>query len=84
MVSDPPANAIAAGSMIDVDRTWDWLSGMAVKFMGVYYRYIFPRLCEWAMRDPRFDFPVVRFLRTRRDILEIGLGTGLNRSLWFA
>jgi ubiquinone/menaquinone biosynthesis C-methylase UbiE len=47
--------------------------------MGLYSRLIFPRLCDWSMRTPLIE-------RLRRDvlsavdgeILEIGLGTGLN------
>ncbi len=47
--------------------------------MGIYSRLIFPRLCDWAMRNPRMA-------RLRREalsevdgeILEIGFGTGLN------
>ena len=47
--------------------------------MGLYSRHIFPRLCDWSMRNPRMD-------RLRREtlaevegeILEIGFGTGLN------
>ncbi len=47
--------------------------------MGIYSRFIFPRLCDWAMRTPRIE-------RLRREalsevdgeILEIGFGTGLN------
>ena len=47
--------------------------------MGLYSRLIFPRLCDWAMRNPRIE-------RLRREtlsdvdgeILEIGFGTGLN------
>ena len=47
--------------------------------MGIYSRLIFPRLCDWSMRNPRMA-------RLRRevlteadgDILEIGFGTGLN------
>ena len=47
--------------------------------MGIYSRLIFPRFCDWAMRNPRMA-------RLRREvlsevdgeILEIGFGTGLN------
>ena len=47
--------------------------------MGFYSRHIFPRLCDWSMRNPRMA-------RLRREvlsevdgeILEIGFGTGLN------
>jgi ubiquinone/menaquinone biosynthesis C-methylase UbiE len=47
--------------------------------MSFYSRFIFPRLCDWTMRNPRMA-------RLRREvlseadgeILEIGFGTGLN------
>jgi ubiquinone/menaquinone biosynthesis C-methylase UbiE len=47
--------------------------------MGIYSCHIFPRLCDWSMRNPRMQ-------RLRREtlaqvhgkILEIGFGTGLN------
>ena len=47
--------------------------------LGLYARHIFPRLCDWSMRNPRIE-------RLRSDtlseasgeILEIGFGTGLN------
>ena len=47
--------------------------------MGLYSRHVFPRLCDWSMRNPRMA-------RLRREvlsevdgeILEIGFGTGLN------
>ena len=47
--------------------------------MGLYSRHVFPRLCDWTMRNPRMA-------RLRREalsevdgeILEIGFGTGLN------
>ena len=47
--------------------------------MSLYSRLIFPRLCDWTMRNPRME-------RLRREvlaeangeILEIGFGTGLN------
>jgi len=47
--------------------------------MGLYARHIFPRLCDWSMRNPRID-RLRRETLTRVDgeILEIGFGTGLN------
>lgn len=47
--------------------------------MGFYSRIIFPRLCDWVMRQPRLS-------RLRRElllgvggeVLEIGFGSGLN------
>jgi SAM-dependent methyltransferase len=47
--------------------------------MGLYSRHIFPRLCDWAMRDGRFG-ALRRSLLAQADgeILEIGFGTGLN------
>jgi SAM-dependent methyltransferase len=47
--------------------------------MGFYSRVIFPRICEWALRDPR-----IAALRTEAlagvagEVLEIGFGSGLN------
>jgi SAM-dependent methyltransferase len=47
--------------------------------MGFYARHVFPRLCDWAMRDPRFG-SLRREVLAQADgeILEIGFGTGLN------
>ena len=47
--------------------------------MGLYSRLIFPRLCDWSMRNPRMA-RLRRELLTDADgdILEIGFGTGLN------
>jgi ubiquinone/menaquinone biosynthesis C-methylase UbiE len=47
--------------------------------MGLYNRHIFPRLCDRAMRDPRFG-SLRREVLAHADgeILEIGFGTGLN------
>jgi ubiquinone/menaquinone biosynthesis C-methylase UbiE len=47
--------------------------------MSLYSRHIFPRICDWVMRDPRFG-PLRRdvLAGTAGDILEIGFGTGLN------
>jgi len=47
--------------------------------MGLYSRYVFPRLCDWSMRDPRFGSLRREVLaQADGDILEIGFGTGLN------
>ncbi len=52
---------------------------MVVSFMGIYSRYVFPRLCDWAMREPRFGSLRREVLvQADGDILEIGFGTGLN------
>jgi len=45
---------------------------MVVSIMGLYSRLIFPRLCDWSMRNPR----IARFRRevlaeARGEILEI-------------
>ena len=47
--------------------------------MGLYSQHIFPRLCDRAMRDARFE--VLRrslLAQAVGNILEIGFGTGLN------
>jgi ubiquinone/menaquinone biosynthesis C-methylase UbiE len=47
--------------------------------MGLYSRHIFPRLCDWAMNDPRMA--VLRkeaLAEVAGEVLEIGFGTGLN------
>jgi SAM-dependent methyltransferase len=49
--------------------------------MGFYSRVIFPRICEWAMSDPRMA--VLRgeaLAGVSGEILEIGFGSGLNLS----
>jgi SAM-dependent methyltransferase len=47
--------------------------------MGIYARFIFPRLCDWAMRNPRMaDLRRAALSEVDGDILEIGFGTGLN------
>ncbi len=47
--------------------------------MGVYSRYIFPRLCDWTMRNPRMALLRRQILsEANGEILEIGFGTGLN------
>jgi ubiquinone/menaquinone biosynthesis C-methylase UbiE len=47
--------------------------------MGVYSRYVFPRLCDWSMRNPRMaDLRREVLSEADGDILEIGFGTGLN------
>lgn len=47
--------------------------------MGLYGRYIFPRLMEWVMAGE--DFARLRtalLAEAHGDVLELGLGTGLN------
>ncbi len=47
--------------------------------MGFYARYLFPRLCDWAMRNPRMaDLRMEALSEVDGEILEIGFGTGLN------
>jgi SAM-dependent methyltransferase len=47
--------------------------------MGFYSRRIFPRICDWAMSDPRMAVLRAETLAgVDGEILEIGFGTGLN------
>ncbi len=47
--------------------------------MGIHSRFIFPRLCDWAMRNPRMaDLRREAISEVDGEILEIGFGTGLN------
>jgi ubiquinone/menaquinone biosynthesis C-methylase UbiE len=47
--------------------------------MGLYSRHIFPRLCDWAMNDPRMAVLRKEALAgVGGEVLEIGFGTGLN------
>ena len=47
--------------------------------MGLYSRFIFPRLCDWSMRNPRMSRLRSEVLTAADgDVLEIGIGTGLN------
>ena len=47
--------------------------------MGIYSRLIFPRLCDWTMRNPRMaDLRRQALSEVDGEILEIGFGTGLN------
>ncbi len=47
--------------------------------MGFYSRVVFPRLCEWVMRDPKMAALRGEALaQVRGEVLEIGFGTGLN------
>ena len=47
--------------------------------MGIYSRLIFPRLCDWAMRNPRMvRLRMEALSEADGEILEIGFGTGLN------
>ena len=47
--------------------------------MGLYSRYIFPRLCDWSMQNPQIARLRSEVLaQVEGEILEIGFGTGLN------
>ena len=47
--------------------------------MGIYSRHVFPRLCDWSMRNPRIDrLRSETLAQVEGEILEIGFGTGLN------
>jgi ubiquinone/menaquinone biosynthesis C-methylase UbiE len=47
--------------------------------MGLYARLIFPRICDWAMRNPIMNGYRDHLLaNVSGEILEIGFGTGLN------
>lgn len=47
--------------------------------MDIYSRLIFPRLCDWSMRNPRMARLRSEVLsEVDGEILEIGFGTGLN------
>jgi len=47
--------------------------------MGVYSKYIFPHLLEWALGNPQLGKYRRRALETAQGkVLEIGFGTGLN------
>ena len=47
--------------------------------MGLYSRLIFPRLCDWTMRNPRMaELRRKALSEVNGEILEIGFGTGLN------
>jgi ubiquinone/menaquinone biosynthesis C-methylase UbiE len=47
--------------------------------MGLYARHVFPRLCDWTMRNPRIErLRKVTLSGASGEILEIGFGTGLN------
>jgi ubiquinone/menaquinone biosynthesis C-methylase UbiE len=47
--------------------------------MGIYSRYIFPRMMDMGMSDAPFTAYRQRLLRdVRGNVLEIGIGTGLN------
>ena len=45
--------------------------------MGLYSRLIFPRLCDWAMRNPRMvRLRMEALSEANGEILEIGFGQG--------
>ena len=47
--------------------------------MGLYGRYIFPRLMEWIMAGEEFSrLRAVCLAEAHGDVLELGIGTGLN------
>jgi ubiquinone/menaquinone biosynthesis C-methylase UbiE len=47
--------------------------------MGLYSRYIFPRLMHWSMSNPQLaEERRAALSEVRGDVLEIGFGTGLN------
>lgn len=47
--------------------------------MGFYSEWIFPRLCDWVMRQPRLGELRRELLSgVQGEVLEIGFGTGLN------
>jgi ubiquinone/menaquinone biosynthesis C-methylase UbiE len=47
--------------------------------MGFYARVVFPRICDWVMRDARMACLRSELLSSvEEDVLEIGFGTGLN------
>jgi ubiquinone/menaquinone biosynthesis C-methylase UbiE len=47
--------------------------------MGLYRRVIFPRICDWAMSNPRMAQLRKEVLAdVGGEVLEIGFGTGLN------
>ena len=47
--------------------------------MGFYSNRIFPRICDWVMRDPRMaELRQEVLASVDGEILEIGFGTGLN------
>jgi ubiquinone/menaquinone biosynthesis C-methylase UbiE len=47
--------------------------------MGLYSRFVFPRLCEWALDNRVVAEQRAKLLeRAQGEILEIGIGTGLN------
>src|SRR5215208_660621 len=47
--------------------------------MGIYARFVFPRLVDWSMRaDETVQYRKALVPRARGLVLEIGFGSGLN------
>src|SRR5581483_1726392 len=47
--------------------------------MGLYSQWLFPRLCDWVMRQPRLSALRRELLSgVKGEVLEIGFGSGLN------
>ncbi len=47
--------------------------------MGIYSSIVFPRLCEWSLDRPMVASQRGKLLESAHgDVLEIGIGTGLN------
>ena len=47
--------------------------------MGIYTHLVFPRFCDWTMRNPRIERLRSELLsEASGEVLEVGFGTGLN------